>query len=130
MDTSRVLRNGLGALLGFAAFNAFAGGFYGMAGAEGVPVEWLAGSPFSDYFFPSLILATVVGGAFLFAAIAVFRGAESARLATFGAVAIVTGWLAVQLAVIGYVSWMQPVTAAAAALMFALALTATRARRA
>ncbi len=38
-----------------------------------------------------------------------------------GASAIVLGWLAVQLAIIGYVSWMQPTTAITAVVILALA---------
>ena len=64
-----LIRYVLGALLVFVALNAFAGGFYGMSGAEGVPVEWLSGTPFSDYFIPSLILFVVVGGSSLVAAV-------------------------------------------------------------
>jgi hypothetical protein len=40
------LRYILGAVLGFAALNAFAGGYYGLTGAKGIPKEWLRGSPF------------------------------------------------------------------------------------
>lgn len=111
----------LGSLLGFVALNAFGGGYYGLAGAKGIPVEWLDGSPFSSYVVPSLILAVVVGGAFLTASIAVFARASWRRTAVFAAVAIVTGWLAVQVAIIGYVSWMQPATAIAAVIIAALA---------
>ena len=74
---SSALRYLLGGLLAFGAINAFGGGYYGLSGAEGVPTEWLEGSPFSDYFIPSLVLFTVVGGSFLFAAIAVFSGSVS-----------------------------------------------------
>lgn len=101
----------LGFLLAFSALNAFGGGYYGMSGAEGVPLELLDGSPFKSYFIPSLVLFVVVGGSFLFAAIAVFARLPYARFAAIGAVAVVFIWLAVQLAVIGYVSWMQPATA-------------------
>jgi len=100
----------LGGLLAFGALNAFAGGFYGMSGAEDVPKEWLEGTPFDDYFFPGLVLFVVVGGSFLAAAIAVFAELKSARTAAFAAGAIVLGWLAVETAIIGYVSWMQPAT--------------------
>jgi hypothetical protein len=37
-----VIRYLLGALLTFGAINAFAGGYYGLSGAKGVPLEWLA----------------------------------------------------------------------------------------
>ena len=106
-----IMRYTLGVLLAFAALNAFAGGYYAMSGAEGVPIEWLDGSLFQDYLVPGLILFFVVGGSFLIAAIAVFGRLPIARIATFTAVVIVFIWLGVQVALIGYVSWMQPVTA-------------------
>ena len=116
-----VVRYVLGSLLAFVALNAFFGGYYGMAGAKGVPTEWLAGSPFCDYFIPGLILFVVVGGSFLIATIAVFARHRIARLAAFSAVVIVFGWLAVQIAIIGYVSWMQPATAIAGLFILILA---------
>jgi hypothetical protein len=115
------IRYALGGLLAFGALNAFAGGYYGMAGAEGVPREWLEGSPFDNYFIPSLVLFVVVGGSFLAAAIAVFAKLRVARSAAFAAGAIVLGWLAVETAIIGYVSWMQPATTIGGLLILAFA---------
>jgi len=114
------IRYSLGALLVFGAVNAFGGGYYGLSGAKGVPTEWLNGSPFPDYFVPSLILLVVVGGSFIVAATAVFTGLRIARLAALTAGIVVLGWLAVQLAIIGYVSWMQPTTAIAGVLVLVL----------
>ena len=114
------VRRALGILLAFGAINAFAGGYYGLTGARGVPVEWLDGSPFSSYFIPSLILLIVVGGSFVTAAVAVFARSRIARLAALAAAVIVTGWLAAQIAIIGYVSWMQPATAIAGVLVLIL----------
>ena len=110
-NRKRVLRITLGILLAFAALNAFGGGYYGMNGAPGVPVEWLEGTPFSNYFYPGLILFVIVGGAFLTASILNFMNHSFAVKATVGSVVIVFGWLSVQLLMIGYVSWMQPATA-------------------
>jgi hypothetical protein len=118
--TARAIRYSLGALLVFGALNAFGGGCYGLAGAKGVPTEWLNGSPFPDYFVPSLILLVVVGGSFMVAAIAVFTGLRIAPLAALTAGIVVLGWLTVQLAIIGYVSWMQPTTAIAGVLILVL----------
>ena len=58
-----------------------------------------------------------VGGSALVAAISVFKNLGIARTAslTSGIIAIV--WIIVQIAVIGYVSWMQPVTAIVGALI-------------
>ena len=125
----RGLRIALGALLAFAALNAFGGGFYGLAGAEGVPVAWLEGTPFTSYRIPSLILFVVVGGAFLFAAVATFANARFAREAATAAAIIVLGWIVVQVAMIGYVSWMQPTTAVAGVVILLLAWLSPRGGR-
>jgi len=114
------IRYSLGALLFFGAMNAFAGGYFGLSGAKGVPTEWLRGSPFRDYFVPSLVLLVVVGGSLTVAAIAVFTGLRVARLVALTAGIVVLGWLAVQLPIIGYVSWMQPTTAIAGVLVVVL----------
>lgn len=115
------MRSALGALLAFGALNALGGGYYGLAGAKGIPREWLRGSGFSDYFVPSLVLMTVVGGSFLLAAVAVFARWRHDRWLATAAGVIVLGWLAVEVAIIGYVSWMQPATAVAGALVLGLA---------
>jgi hypothetical protein len=108
-------------LLAFMALNAFAGGYYGLAGATGVPREWLARSPFTDYVVPSLILAFVVGGTFLGAAFAVFAGLPSARRLSAAAGVVVLVWIAAQVAIIGPVSWLQPAVALVGVLVFMLA---------
>lgn len=85
------IRYALGGLLVFGALNAFAGGYYGMAGAEDVPKEWLKGSPFDDYVIPGVVLFVVVGGSFLAAATAVLAKLNIARTVAFAAGAIVRG---------------------------------------
>jgi hypothetical protein len=116
----RAIRILLGLLLALLAINAFGGGAYGIAGARDVPADWLAGSPFSSYMVPSVILFVVVGGAFALAAVAVAARSPLARMSSYGAAVIVVGWLAVQLAIIGYVSWLQPAVAVAAGVVIAL----------
>jgi hypothetical protein len=120
ITTGKIIRYTLGTLLAFLALNAFGGGFYGLSGAEGIPLELLAGSPFKSYFIPSLFLFVVVGGSALFASIAVFAGSKLARNASFANVIIVFGWLSVQVAIIGYISWMQPATASLAMIILVL----------
>jgi hypothetical protein len=115
------MRHVLGVLLALLAINAIGGGFYGIGGAEHVPREWLAGSPFHSYFIPSVFLLVVIGGGFLVASIAVFARARSARMLSLLAGILVLAWLVVQVAIIGYVSWMQPVTAIAGIVVLALA---------
>jgi hypothetical protein len=114
------VRYSLGGLLTFGALNALGGGYYGLTGAVGVPTEWLQGSPFADYFVPSLILLVVVGGSFIVAAITVFARLRGDRVAVFVVAFIVLGWLTVQMSIIGYVSWMQPATAIAGLLILIL----------
>jgi hypothetical protein len=115
------VRYALGGLLAFGALNAFGGGYYGMAGAKDVPREWLEGSPFDNYFIPSLVLFVVVGVSLLAAAIAVFAGLRLARRAALAAGFVVLGWITVETLVIGYVSWMQPATTMGALLILLLA---------
>jgi hypothetical protein len=126
---SAAIRYALGGLLAFGALNAFGGGYYGMAGAEGVPREWLEGSPFEDYFIPSLVLFAGVGGSLLAAAIAVFAGLRLDRRAAMAAGVVVLVWIAVETLIIGYVSWMQPATTFGALLILLLAWLLPRRRR-
>jgi GNAT superfamily N-acetyltransferase len=92
-----------------------------MSGAEGVPLELLQGSPFDSYFIPGLFLFVFIGGSFLLASIAVFARWKMARTLSFAAVALVLAWLAIQVYLIGYISWMQPVTAVIALVILVLA---------
>jgi len=121
-NMSKRVRFTLGFLLSFVALNAFAGGYYGMAGAKDIPLEWLDGTPFSTYFIPSLFLFLVIGGTCLFAAIAVFKKHPLGTKIAFVAAAIIVIWLIVQLVTIGYVSWMQPVTASIALIIILITL--------
>ena len=119
---NRILRYSLGALLAFAALNAFGGGYYAISGAKGVPLVWLEGSPFKSYLIPGIILFGLVGGALLSASIAVLANLRIAMFATYTAVVIVSIWLTVQMLIIGYVSWMQPTTAAVTLIILFLAI--------
>lgn len=116
----------LGSLLLLMAINAFGGGYYALAGAKDIPIEWLKGSPFHDYFIPGLFLFLVIGGSALLAAVAVFSRHRLARRAALFCGVIVLLWILIQVMIIGYVSWMQPATAVAATLILVLALPLTR----
>jgi len=118
----KALRYVLGSVLAFGALNAFGGGVYGLTGARAIPREWLRDSGFSDYFIPSLILIVVVGGALAAAAVALFAGTRRAPLLAMAAGEVVLLWMAFQLSIIGFRSWMQPVTIAVA--VMAIGLTA------
>jgi hypothetical protein len=111
----------LGILLIFVAANAFAGGYYGLLGAKGIPIEWLRNSPFNNYFIPSVILIVIIGSSSLFAGIAVLMKFRTGDLIAYTAGGILMVWLAVELFIIGYVSWMQPATAIVGILILSLA---------
>ncbi len=122
----KIFRYLLGAILIIVAINAFGGGYYGMAGAENVPVEWLQDSPFKNYFLPSLILFVIVGGVCFTAAIMVLRQDRRARPVAYAAGAILLLWIGVQVLIIGYVSWLQPAMVFSALLILLLATQITR----
>jgi hypothetical protein len=58
-----MIRITIGLLTGFIALTAIGGGIALLIGIEGerFPLEWLQGTPFTDYTIPALLLALVVG---------------------------------------------------------------------
>jgi hypothetical protein len=87
----------------------------------GLPVEWLAGTPFRDYFLPGLTLFGVFGiGSFV-----VLFGIARRRLwARTGAVALglaQVGWILVQIVLLRALSWLQLVYGGLGALLAVLA---------
>jgi hypothetical protein len=60
-SAEKTVRHSLGILLLLLTINAFGGGYYGMTGANDVPVEWLKGSPFKNYFVPGMVLFLLIG---------------------------------------------------------------------
>ncbi len=112
------IRRTLGGLLLLVAINALGGGIYGLTGAKDVPTTWLKGSPFHDYVVPSIILVVCVGGSALLAAFAVFRRHRLRLKAAYSCGVVLMLWISVQLAIIGFVSWLQPAIINMAVLIF------------
>lgn len=110
----------LSVLQWLVALNAFGGGAFGLAGAPGLPREWLDGSPFSSYLIPSLVLIVAVGGVHAVAAVRFWQGYPRAWLLGRAAGVILVVWIVAQVATIGYVSWLQPAMGATALLELAL----------
>lgn len=118
MKAIRIL---LAIVLTFIGLNALGGGYYGMTGAKGIPIEWLHGSPFRSYFLPSLFLFVVIGGTCLLGAIAAFRNSSYTRQISFVCSSLLLAWIIVQLCIIGPVSWMQQAIIVSALIIFGLA---------
>jgi hypothetical protein len=87
---------------------ALAGGVNALAGAKGVPREWLHHTPFKTYLVPGLVLIAVIGGSTLASAGLLIAGAAAARLVSLEAGIALLGWMAAQLVTIGYRHWLQP----------------------
>lgn len=92
------------------AVSALSGAVMAVAwNGAGVPLEYLAGSPFSSYLIPGLILGVVVGGTQLGAAVAVHRcSAHALVLAAVAGFGMLI-WIFVELAMIKQYSWLQSV---------------------
>jgi hypothetical protein len=106
------------------ALNAVGGAIYGLAGADEIPREWLAGTPFDSYTIPSLILLVAVGGGMSLAALALLAGRRLAPELAVGAGLILCAWITAQVVVIvpdGGFSWLQPAMFAAGVLVMRLA---------
>jgi hypothetical protein len=94
-----VIRIALVVIEAFIGLSAIGGGFGLLRGVVfnyEVPVAWLAGTPFSDYTIPGLVLAIVVGGSALLAAATVFIHREWAVLVSALAGLLMVGYLVVE----------------------------------
>lgn len=98
----RLTRAGLLALEAFIAVSAIDGGAALLRGkfAQYVSVDWLAGTPFSDYTVPGLVLVVVVGGTALLAAMTVFINRQEALLLSLLAGLVMAGFLIVEAAIL------------------------------
>lgn len=113
----------LEALAIFGALSAIGGSILGVAfNGAGVSLEYLAGSPFTSYLIPGIILGLVVGGTQLAAAVALLArkaiGLLLSAIAGFGMLI----WIFVELAVIRQYSWLQTAYFALGALELILVL--------
>ena len=114
MSTSKTRGTLIGLEL-FTAFGAIAGAFFVV---PGLPREWLAGSPFSDYTIPALALGILCGGGSLAAAILVLVRPAVGGIVSIGAGAGMAIFELVEVAAVGFMivkfptepaSYLQPV---------------------
>jgi hypothetical protein len=80
----------------FAGMNAVGGGAGLIVNGLGMPTSELHDTPFDSFLVPGLLLALVVGGGMLAAAVATWRRTRRAAEVTIGAGAIMLGWIAVE----------------------------------
>jgi hypothetical protein len=95
--TATVLLQGISGLVGGYALLADPSG-----GLIGLPLAWLEGTPFSDYFVPGIVLFSVLGMCPLVVAWGLWRGYS---WAWYGSLLVGTGlaiWILVEIAMIGY----------------------------
>jgi hypothetical protein len=98
----------LTALTLFGALSALAGAVLAIAAnGAGVPLNYLANSPFPSYAVPGFILGVVVGGTQFAAAIALLRRQRIALLLSAIAGFGMLTWIFVELAIIRQYSWLQ-----------------------
>jgi hypothetical protein len=94
------IRIALLAIAAFIATSAIEGGVAVLGGVVfgyKLPLAWLAGTPFSDYTIPGLVLAIVVGSSALLAAATIFIHREWAVLVSVLAGLMMTGYLVVEI---------------------------------
>jgi len=72
----------------------------------GLPLDTLAGTPFGSFLIPALLLALVVGGSALIAAVAHARKAPAAPRVSQGAALVLLGFLIVEVILLGF-HWLQ-----------------------
>jgi hypothetical protein len=114
----------------FVALTAVFGGITVAAGVDKFPASWLAGTVFSSYLVPGLILAVVVGGSATAATLAALRKRDVGTLFSALAGGILLGWLVGERLILPSAAfspqfwWLEAVYVGAGVLMVAPAATA------
>jgi hypothetical protein len=96
------IRIALAVIEAFIGLGAIGGGIAILTGAfdRWFPFAWLAGTPFSDYTIPGLVLLIVVGGGMLLGAATQFIQRQWAVLLSAAMGLIMLGWEIVEVAII------------------------------
>ena len=109
-------------LAAFIALSAIGGGIAMLVGAIQFPLEWLRNTPFSDYTIPAFVLAIVVGGSALIAAVTIFTGREVGVLASLAAGLVMAGYEVVEVATIKQIYGLQGLYFVLGLVLFGLAV--------
>ena len=106
----RVIVRALVGLAIFGVLSALVGAILALAvNGAGVPLEYLAGSPFESFAVPGLLLGLVIGGTQCAAAVALMSQRRSALLLSAIAGSGMLIWIFAELAIIRHYSWLQTV---------------------
>lgn len=109
----------------FVALTAVFGGITVAAGTDKFPPAWLAGTIFSSYLIPGLILAVAVGGSATAAAFATLCERDAGTLFSGVAGGILLGWLVGERLILPPVAfapqfwWLEAIYVAAGLMMVA-----------
>lgn len=116
-------------LEGFLAFWAYAGGGAMIVNPESglnFPRSFLEGAPFDSFLIPGILLVISNGVLPTVVAVGALRRRAWARRGHYIVGSAVLAWIAGQVAVIGYVSWMQPFVLGIGLAILALAYISDR----
>lgn len=99
----KAVRITTGLISGFVALTAIGGGVVMLTGLDEFPPEWLETTPFSSYTIPALLLAVLVGGSALVAAVLLFRNPDRAGWAALMAGAMMAGYVGIEAIILNQV---------------------------
>ncbi len=106
-----MIRNWLIALLSIVALTAIPSGALLVLHPDGsgfrMPLTVLAGTPFSDFVIPGLVLGLIVGGSALAALLAILLKRNKARQLALLAGLMQGGWIIIQMILLGILSNLQ-----------------------
>ena len=121
----RLLTYSLGAFQAFIGITAIAGGFRLVSNPNGtsdIPIEWLNGTPFTNYLIPGLVLLTVIGFGNVFGGIFSFLSKRYA-----GGIAAILGtflilFMTIEVWFVGLRTFLQPLYFTLGAIVLVLGL--------
>ena len=101
----------LGIIQAFIGITAIAGGLRLVSNPNGLPdfpIEWLINSPFSNYFFPGLVLLIIIGFGFVVSStLNFFRKRYSGGIATLLGICLIL-YMIIEVWFVGLRNFLQP----------------------
>lgn len=110
-NKSKLMVYFLGVTQAFIGITAIAGGFRLVSNPNGLPdfpIEWLINSPFTNYFFPGLVLLIVIGfGYTVSCAVTFLRKRYSGRMAALLGICLIL-YMTIEVWFVGLRNFLQP----------------------